>query len=135
MIQSQVESQFDKAYHVLETISKLQNEYSDLKAEYEKLIVVRSKDKLKEYVGIISTAFPEDRVTSRGGIIRITFKNKNQYWSTSSIVSKIPKVDGKQPMKSSNAKKNSYGEIGWVDLVFTNQFLKSTLNISQLPTI
>ncbi len=135
MTQSQVEFQFNKAYHVLETISKLQNEYSDLKAEYEKLIVVRSKDKLKEYVGILTTAFPEDKVTSRGGIIRITFKDKNQYRSTSLILSKIPKVDGMQPMKSSNAKRNSYGEIGWVDLVFTNQFLKSTLYIFQLPKI
>ena len=135
MTQSQLEFQYNNAYHVLETIAKLQNEYSDLKAEYEKAVVVRSKDALKEYVDIVSEAFPEDKVTSRSGIIRITFKNANQYRSTGEILAKIPKVDGKQPMKGHYAKSNSYGELAWVDLVFTNQFLKSTLNIFQLPKI
>ena len=135
MTQSQLEFQYNKAYHVLKTIDKLQNEYDDLKAEYEKAVVVRSKDALKEYVDILSKAFPEDKITSRSGAIRITFKNANQYRSTGEILAKIPKVDGKQPVKGHYAKSNSYGELAWVDLVFTNQFLKSTLNIFQLPKI
>ena len=129
MTQSQLEFQYNNAYHVLKTIAKLQNEYSDLKAEYEKAVVIRSKDALKEYVGIVSEAFPEDKVTSRSNLIRITFKDPNQYRSTGEILSKIPKVDGKQPMKKrgvSNGhypKRNTYGELAWVDLVFTNQGL------------
>ena len=135
MTESQLEFQYNNAYHVLETIAKLQHEYNDLKAEYEKAVVVRSKDALKEYVGILSEAFPEDKITSRSGAIRITFKNANQYRSTSEILAKIPKVDGKQPMKRSSAKSNSYGELAWIELVFTSQFLKSTFNIFQLPTL
>jgi len=135
MTQSQLEFQYNKAYHVLKTINKLQKEYGDLKAEYEKAVVIRSKDALKEYVNIISEAFPEDKITSRSGVIRITFNDPTQYRSTNEILVRIPKVDGKRPMKGHYAKSNSYGELAWVDLVFTNQFLKSTLNIFQLPKI
>jgi len=130
MTQSQLEFQYNKAYHVLKTIDKLQNEYNDLKAEYEKAVVIRSKDIREEYVGIISEAFPEDRVTSRSGLIRITFKDPNQGRNHPAILAKIPKVNGKQPMKG-----HSYSEEGWVDLEFTTQFLKSTLNIFQLPNV
>jgi len=135
MTQSQLEFQYNKAYHVLKTIDKLQNEYDDLKAEYEKAVVIRSTDALKEYVDILSEAFPEDKVTSRGGTIRITFNDPTQYRSTNEILVRIPKVDGKRPMKGHYAMRNDFDEMAWVELVFTNQFLKSTLNIFQLPRI
>ena len=135
MTQSQLEFQYNKAYHVLKTINKLQKEYGDLKAEYEKAVVIRSTDALKEYVDILSEVFPKDKVTSRGGTIRITFKNPTQYRSTNDILARIPKVDGKRPMKGHYAKRNDYDEIAWIELALTNQFLKSTLNIFQLPRI
>ena len=87
----------------------------------------------KEYLDIVSKAFSEDKVTSRGGKIRITFKDKNKYRSYGQILNKIPKDGGKQPMKISNAKSNTHGEISSAELVFTNQFLKSTLKLKTLP--
>jgi len=125
---------YKDAIQIKKEISKLVKEYDKLKSEYETSVKNYSKNKQSEYYDIVSKAFSgEAKVTSRGGKIRITFKDKNKYRSYGEILNKIPKDGGKQPLKVSDAKGNTYGEISWVDLVFTNQFLKSALNLKTLP--
>tara|TARA_Y100000817_G_scaffold277150_1_gene239103 strand:- start:103 stop:561 length:459 start_codon:yes stop_codon:yes gene_type:complete len=121
------------AIEIKKEITRLLKKYETAKASYEASVKDYSKNKQKEYLDIVSKAFSEDKVTSRGGKIRITFKDKNKYRSYGQILNKIPKDDGKQPMKISDAKSNIHGEISSAELVFTNQFLKSTLKLKTLP--
>jgi len=127
------QTMYDSAIKIKKEIAKLVKHYDSMKTSYEASVKNYSKNKQKEYLDIVSKAFSEDKVTSRGGKIRITFKDKNKYRSYGQILNKIPKDGGKQPMKISDAKSNTHGEISSVELVFTNQFLKSTLKLKTLP--
>jgi len=128
------QGKYKDAIQIKKEISKLVKEYDKLKSEYETSVKNYSKNKQSEYYDIVSKAFSgEAKVTSRGGKIRITFKDKNKYRSFGEILNKIPKDGGKQPLKVDNSKQNTYSEIAWVDLVFTNQFLKKALNLKTLP--
>jgi len=128
------QTMYNSAIKIRKEIARLVKHYDSMKTSYDASVKNYAKNNLKEYKKIISKAFKGDKITSLGDKIRITFKDKYKYKFNNrvstkaaqfgSVLNKIPKVGGKQPMQVTNSESNFSNDLRWVELGFTNQFLK-----------